>query len=56
MKKGAAQLFDLSQDPYEKTDLAATRSDKLKEMLGLLEAQLAKDDKVMPADLKGLPH
>jgi len=56
MKKGAAQLFDLGQDPYEKTDLAATRADKLKEMLALLDAQLAKDDKVMPADLKGLPH
>ena len=56
MKKGAALLFDLGQDPYEKTDLAATRADKLKEMLALLDAQLAKDDKVMPADLKGLPH
>ena len=56
MKKGVPQLFDLGQDPYEKTDLAATRAEKLKEMLTLLDAQLAKDDKVMPADLKGLPH
>ena len=36
--------------------LAALAADKLKEMLALLDAQLAKDDKVMPADLKGLPH
>ncbi len=56
MKKGAPQLFDLSKDPYEKEDLAAAQADRLKEMLSLLDAQLAKDDPVMPADLKGLPH
>jgi arylsulfatase A-like enzyme len=56
LKKGAPQLFDLGQDSYEKTNLAADRGDKLKEMLALLDAQLARDDKAMPADLKGLPH
>ena len=56
MKKGAPQLFDLSKDPYEKEDLGTTQAGKLKEMLALLDAQLAKDDPVMPADLKGLPH
>lgn len=55
-KKGKAQLFDLAKDPYEKEDQATAQSAKLKEMTALLDAQLAKDDPVLPADLKGLPH
>jgi arylsulfatase A-like enzyme len=50
------QLFDLGKDPYEKEDLAAVQPDKLQELTVLLDAQLAQDNPVLPADLKGLPH
>lgn len=39
-----AELFDLANDPYEKTDLARKMSDKVKEMRGKL-AQVAKADR-----------
>jgi arylsulfatase A-like enzyme len=50
------QLFDLAKDPYEKEDLASAQPDKLGELTDLLDAPLAKDNPVLPADLKGLPH
>jgi len=54
--KGKPQLFNLATDPYEKADLATQEPQRLKEMLARVAAEFAKDDKVMPADLKGLPH
>jgi arylsulfatase A-like enzyme len=56
MNKGKPQLFNLAADPYEKDDLAAKEPKVLEEMQARLAAEFAKDDKVMPADLKGLPH
>ena len=35
--KQPAQLFNLKSDPYEKSDLAATQPDKVKELVALLE-------------------
>jgi hypothetical protein len=56
MNKGKPQLFDIAADPYEKNDLAAKEPKRLDELRALLAAEAAKDHKVMPADLKGLPH
>ena len=56
MNKGKPQLFNLAADPYEKDDLAAKEPKVLEEMQARIAAEFAKDDKVMPADLKGLPH
>lgn len=56
MNKAKAQLFNLAADPYEKEDLAGKEPQRLQEMRAKLAAEFAKDDKVMPADLKGLPH
>jgi hypothetical protein len=54
-KGDAPQLFDLAQDPYEREDLAGGKPEKLGEMIGRLDAQLAKDDPHLAADLEGLP-
>ena len=49
-------LFNLAADPYEKDDLATKEPKRLAELRALLAAEYAKDDKVMPKDLEGLPH
>jgi arylsulfatase A-like enzyme len=54
-KGDAPQLFDLAQDPYEREDLAGGKPEKLGEMIGRLDTQLAKDDPHLAADLEGLP-
>jgi arylsulfatase A-like enzyme len=41
-------------DPYEKTNLADKEPERLAELNVLLAAELAKDNKVLPADLKGI--
>ena len=56
MNKAKAQLFNLAADPYEKEDLAGKEPKRLEEMRARLAAEFAKDEKTMPADLKGLPH
>jgi arylsulfatase A-like enzyme len=55
-KADASQLFDLGKDPYEKEDLASVQPDKVQELSALLDAQRAKDNPLLPADLKGFPH
>ncbi|MEZ6124034.1 MAG: arylsulfatase [Planctomycetaceae bacterium] len=54
-KKGAAQLFNLAEDPYEKTDLSETEPKKLSELRERLKAHRALDVPNVPADLKGFP-
>lgn len=54
--KAKAMLFNLAADPYEKEDLATKEPKRLAELRALLAAEYAKDDKVMPKDLEGLPH
>jgi arylsulfatase A-like enzyme len=56
MNEGKPQLFNIASDPYEKHDLAGLEPQRLEDMRARLEAEFAKDERVMPADLKGLPH
>ena len=56
MNKGKPQLFNIRADPNEQNDLATKEPTRLEEMRALLAAEFAKDNKLMPADLKGLPH
>jgi len=56
MNKGRPALFNLAADPFEKEDLADKEPQRLADLRTRLDAEHAKDDKVMPADLKGLPH
>jgi arylsulfatase A-like enzyme len=55
-KKGEPELFNMAADPYEKENLASKELDKVAELTKLLAAEQSKDNPVMPADLKGLPH
>lgn len=55
-KKGNPELYDTNTDPYEKSNLAASHPEKVQQLLKLLDAEYAKDNKVLPADLEGLPH
>ena len=55
-KKGALELYNIGSDPYEKTNLAPSQPEKVQQLLKLLEAEYAKDNKVLPPDLEGLPH
>jgi arylsulfatase A-like enzyme len=52
---GKAELFNLADDPYEKHDLAATEPERMAHLRETLRQQQAKDDPVLPADLKGKP-
>lgn len=51
--KGSPELFDLAADPYEKTDLAGSQPEKVKELRAVLAAVSAADAKELPADLEG---
>lgn len=54
-KQGEAELYDLSADPYEKSDLAAMKPAELAELQKRLAEQIAEDEPKLPADLVGLP-
>lgn len=54
--KKPPELYHLARDPRETTNLAAVEPAKRDELKRLLEAEHAKDDPVLPADLEGLPH
>ncbi|MFO1045285.1 MAG: arylsulfatase [Planctomycetaceae bacterium] len=54
--RGKTQLFNLAADPYEKTDLAKTETNKVEELKVLLTTEQAKDRKSLPDDLVGLPN
>jgi arylsulfatase A-like enzyme len=56
MKKGDDQLFNIVKDPYETTNLAAKEPERLAELKALLAVEFAKDNQVLPADLKGMHH
>lgn len=55
-KKGAAELYQLANDPYERKNLAATEPAKVAQLRELLLAELAKDNPTLPPDLADLPH
>jgi arylsulfatase A-like enzyme len=50
------ELFNLAEDPYEQNDLAAAEPERVEQLLKLLAAQKAKDNRILPADLAGLPR
>lgn len=50
------ELYNIAADPYEKTNLAQTEPARVAELKKLLEVEHAKDDPVLPKDLKGLPN
>jgi len=52
---GETQLFNLAQDPHEKTDLATSQMRKVAELQTLLAEQRAKDNPKLPEDLIGFP-
>lgn len=54
--KGESELFNIAEDPFEKTNLANTEPGKVAELTERLAVEKAKDNPVMPEDLKGLPH
>lgn len=54
--KKPLELYHLARDPYETANLALREPAKRDELKRLLEAEHAKDDPVLPADLEGLPH
>jgi arylsulfatase A-like enzyme len=53
------QLFDLSKDPYEQTDLANTHSDKARVLLEAMANKLTEQNALYPVGLEGqtlFPH
>ena len=52
--QGAPQLFNIAEDPCEKTNRAAGEPAKLAELQALLAAQQAKDNPNLPPDLAGI--
>ena len=54
--KGKMQLFNIAKDPYEKSDMADSRSDIVTDLRSRLAAHQAKDQPDLPQDLVGLPH
>lgn len=53
--KGATELYHVTDDPYEKRDLAATHPEQVARLRKLLDEQRAKDVRTLPKDLVGLP-
>ena len=54
--KGDPQLYQISVDPYEKTDLAKSQPEQVAKLQALLAAEKAKDNPALPEDLKNLPQ
>jgi len=55
-KQGKLELFNIAADPYEQENLAMREREKVMELKTLLDAEKSKDNRVLPPDLKGLPH
>lgn len=53
--RGAPEVFNLADDPYEKQDLAGARPEKVEELRQLLGKQKAMDEPNLPPDLVGMP-
>lgn len=54
--RGKPELYNIAADPFEKKNLAMDEPARVKELQDRLAAEHAKDNPVMPEDLKGLPH
>ncbi len=55
VEKVKYELFNLSKDPYEQSNLASDDPVKLKQMVKLMKAQLKKEDALYPIDSSGKP-
>lgn len=55
VEKVKYELFNLSEDPYEQSNLASDYPVKLKQMVKLMKAQLKKEDALYPIDSSGEP-
>lgn len=53
--KGKAQLFNIGNDPFEKSDRAVSQPDIITDLRSRLAAEQAKDQPEVPQDLVGLP-
>jgi arylsulfatase A-like enzyme len=54
--KSPPELYNIAADPYEKNNLATTELEQFNTLEALLSQERAKDQPILPADLKGLPH
>lgn len=54
--RGTPELFNIAADPYEKTNLFDREPERVAELQKLLDAEHAKDEPNLPADLKGVPN
>ncbi|QDU28799.1 Arylsulfatase precursor [Anatilimnocola aggregata] len=54
-REGKPELFNIAADPYEKEDLAGEEIERVAKLRELLQAERAKDQPTLPADLVGLP-
>ena len=54
-RKGRPQLFNIADDPYEKSDMFASQPEVVSELTKLLADEQSKDQPKLPADLAGLP-
>lgn len=54
--RGVTELFNIANDPYEKTDLSKSKLEKVAQLKLLLNAQKNKDNPTLPKDLEGLPN
>jgi len=55
-EKGGTQLFNLAADPFEKTELSARESGRVRELLTKLQALQKDDRKEIPDDLRSVSH
>ncbi len=53
--KGKTQLFNIGNDPYEKSEMADSMPDIIIDLRSRLAAHQAKDQADLPQDLVGLP-
>jgi arylsulfatase A-like enzyme len=54
--KGPAELYDLTADPFETTDLAAGQPAVVERLTAIAAADAARDVTEIPADLRDVPH
>lgn len=53
--KGKPELYNLADDPHEKTNVAGTQGAKVRQLEKLLREHRDRDDPKLPQDLEGLP-
>ena len=54
--KGNRELYNLAEDPFEKSDMAVERTSVVEELAAILAAEQAKDVSELPADMARWPN